>query len=846
MSRFDDCIKKLQEAAGGKLTENDIEQIVSKVQRRKAQASQNPSLNEQQLAEQIGKELADAERVAALIEKRSQAINVLRKTQRFDWYSRFEGKEAQGLSILNVGSERKGEGFGQSVAAEQRAIEAGLTGPMLAELRAQGLDKLLINRDLDFEREIARNMWAITDGELAGKAASLAGRKESQEAAKILVKYQEAARLKQNDAGAWIGKVSGYIVRQSHDMFKIRKAKFEAWRDNILPKLDERTFDGVENRDEYLNKVWTGLATGEHYKERGAEDWLMGFKGPGNLAKKASQERSLHFKSADDWFDYNQSFGSSSLLEGVAFGLRKAAHNTALMKTWGTNPEAAFNADVAQLIQTVAARGDAKTKGKLEGWLIKSEFDQINGTANIPGNPTWAQRFAGVRAVVSMAKYGASFLSSFSDVAAKSSTLRHQGIGLLEGYNNSLEDLTRGRGDAEQREIGDYVGAGYQGMLGSILSRFSATDSAPGKIAKLQNRFFRFNLLSWWTDGKATGAGLIMSHNLARNAGKDFSKLDEALQSSFKRYNIGEKEWEAIRQVETRLAGDTAHLTPDAIQRLPDSVVKSLAEGTSPRAFQRARDDLELSLRSFYSEEIATAITEGGARERAIITWGTKPGTPMGEAVRFAMQAKLYPLTFATRHMSREFLNKDMIGAVHLILATTALGYMSMQAKELAKGRDFRKATTTGESLKLLGAAMQQGGGLGIYGDFLFGEFNRFGGGFWESNLGPTAGTVGEFARAFSEFKDAATGKTTATDLRQGGAALFKATTNNTPFINLFYTKAALDYLIMYQLQESFSPGFLRRAERKMAQDNHNKYIIPPSSVIPYGGGNRLFEGVRQ
>lgn len=846
MARYDDCIAKLQEAAGGTLTENDIEQIVSKVQRRKAQAANNPGLNEQQLAEQIGKELADEERLAALIEKRSQAINVLRKTQRFEWYAGFEGKEAQGLSILNVGSERKGEGFGRSVAAEQKGLEAKLVGPMLAELRAQGLDKLLINRDLDFERDIARNMWAITEGEVAGKPANLTGRKEAQEAAKILVKYQEAARMMQNDAGAWIGKVSGYVVRQSHDMFRIRKAGFESWRDNILPKLDERTFDGVDNRDEYLRRVWTGLSTGEHYKERGSEDWLMGFKGPGNLAKRASQERSLHFKSADDWFDYNQSFGASSLLEAQVFGLRKAANNTALMRTWGTNPEAAFLADVSQMKQAAGKRGDAKAVDALDNWRIKSEFEQITGTANIPGNPTVSLISSGVRALISMAKLGGAVLSSLPDIGAKAAVLRHQGITLLDGYTNSLEDFVRGRGDAMQREVSDYLGVGYDGLLGSVMSRFSATDSIPGKMAKLQNRFFRFNLLSWWTDGKATGAGLIMSHNLARNAGKNFAKLDEALQSSLKRFDIGEKEWGVLRQAETRLAGDTAHLTPDAIQRLPDAVIRPLAEGDSPKQIQRARDDLELGLRSFYSDEVATAITQGSARERAIVTWGTKPGTPVGEAVRFMMQFKMYPITFATRHMAREILNKDSVGIAHLIVATTALGYLSMQAKELAKGKEMRKAETPGEYARMLGAAMQQGGGLGIYGDFLFGEYNRFGGGFLESIAGPAAGTASDLFRAFSEFKDAGTGKTTATDLKQGGAALFKVGVNNTPFINLFYTKAALDYLIMFQMQEQMSPGFLRRAERKMEQQNHQKYIIPPSSVIPYGGGSRLFEGVRQ
>lgn len=840
VSRYDDCIASLQKAAGGSLTDTDIERIVSTVQRRKVQAANNPGLSEEKLLEQIGKELADEERLGALIEKRSQAINVLRKQQRLDWYSRFEGNEAKGLSILNVGSEKKGEGFGRSVAAEQRALEAKLLGPMLAELRAKGLDGLLTARSIEFEQDVARNMWAITDAEVNGKTASLVGTKESQEAARILTKYQEAARLMQNDAGAWIGKMAGYIVRQSHDMFRIRKAGKEVWKQTILPKLDPKTFEGVENIDEFLNTVWSGLSTGVHYKERGAGDWLTGFKGPGNLAKRSSQERSLHFKSADDWFAYNQAFGSSSLLEAAVFGLKKAADNTGLMRTWGTNPEAAYLADVAQLRDQTGKRGDAKQTDALNAWLLKSEFDEISGAARIPGNPSVAMVSAGIRAVISMAKLGGAVLSSLPDIATKASTLRHQGIGLLEGYGNGLKDVVRGRGNTDERAIADHIGVGIDGFLGAIMSRFSATDHVPGKLAKMQNRFFRFNLLSWWTDGKATGAGLIMAHNLARNTGLGFDKLDPMLQVSLKRFDISAKEWDVIRQADTKLSGDTAYLTPDAIQAMPDDLFKGLAQGTSPKAIQRAKDDLEIALRSFFSEEVATAVTMGGSRERAIASWGSKPGTPLGEAVRFVMQFKLYPITFATRHMSREILNRDSLGIAHLIIATTGLGYLSMAAKDMAKGREPRtpdKDPLSAHNFKLMAAAMQQGGGLGIYGDFLFGEYNRFGGGAVETLAGPAVGTASDVLRAFSEFKEG--------DVRQGGAALAKTAINTTPFLNLFWARAGLDHLIINQALETLNPGYLRRMERRLEKENGQQFMIPPSSVIPYGGGNRLFEGVR-
>jgi hypothetical protein len=838
---YQDCIAKIQEAAGGTLTDDDIDRIVSTIRKRREQAKADPLMDEQTLLAQIAKEVADEERLAALIEQRSQAINVLRKQKRMDWYAKFEGNEAKGLSILNVGSEKEGEGFGASVAAQQRALEAKLLGPMLAELRAGGLDRLLISRSAEYERDVARNMWAITEAEVSKVPAKLVGMKEAQETARIFTKYQEMARLMQNDAGAWIGRVAGYIVRQSHDMFRVRRAGFEAWRDAILPKLDERTFEGVTDRDKYLRRVWNGLATGEHYRERGAQDWLTGFKGPGNLAKRASQERSLHFKSADDWYAYNEQFGSSSLLESVVFGLKKAADNTALMRTWGTNPEAAFMADMQQLRQKAADRSDTKTTDKLRGQLLQSEFDQITGAANIPARPTWAAVGAGARAVVSMAKLGGAVLSSIPDIAVKSATLRHQGIGLLESYGNGLRDTIRGRGNKDERAIADHIGVGIDGFLGAVTSRFSATDTLPGTLAKWQNRFFRANLMAWWTDGKATGAGLIMAHNLARNVGKGFDKLDPGLQASLARYGISAKEWDALRQVNTKLAGDTAYLTPDAVQGLSDDVIRPLAKGEGEKSLQRARDDLEIALRSFFSEEVSTAVTMGGARERAIASWGTRPGTAVGEAVRFLMQFKLYPITFATRHMSREINRGGVFGTAHLVVATTVLGYLSMAAKDLAKAREPRDP----KDVKTWLAAMQQGGGLGIYGDFLFGEFNRFGGGALETLAGPAVGTASDLFRAFAEFRERAAKGEPGEGARRAGSALLRTGINTVPFVNLFYTKAALDYMVFYQMLEWLNPGYLRRMERRMERENDQRFILPPSGAIPFGGGGQAFEGIR-
>jgi len=847
MTGYADCIGAIRKAAGEILSDDDVEKLVSQVQRRYRERRKSGALeDDRKLLAEIASGIANEERLAALIEKRSRAINVLRMQQRDAAIDAFLSNpgvaESKAISILNVGREGRGAGFGNSVAAQQRGLVADLLGPMIAELRAGNLLDLIGRRNPEIEKEIARNMWEISNAQIEKRSPVLSGRKESQETARIFAKYQEAARQMQNDAGAWIGKAAGWIVRQSHDMFRLRRAGYEAWRDTIASRLDDRTFanldeDTPQAREEFLHTVYNELVSGEHYRDRGFDEKLGAFKGPGSLAKRASQHRVLQFKSADEWLAYNDAFGHDGVVGAVFHGLERSARNTALMRTWGTNPEAAFDATMDRLRERAAKRGDVKEVDRLKGWQVQAEFDDLTGLTRIPGDPTLARRGAIARALINLTSLGGVVISSLPDNAIKAAVLHHHGIGFFDGHLDAMRDVFRGRGSGWTREAADHLGVGFDGLTGDLAAKWSAEDTIPGKVARIQNAFFRLNLLSWWTDAKATGTGLMMAHNLARNAGKEFGALDPLLQTTLRRYGIGPDQWAALRRVEMKGYGDTRYLMPDAVDRLSDDIVKPLAGGDSPAAIARARTDLRLALRTFYAEEVASAQTFAGPRERAIVTWGTRPGTPLGEAVRFMMQYKLFSITFATRHIARELARGGVPGMVHLILANTALGYLAMQAKEIAKGREPRKADDTLGFAKIAMAAAQQGGGLGIYGDFLFGQYNRFGGGGLETLAGPAAGKVGDVLRTFGNIKEG-----------QGHAAgnlLLRTAVNAVPGINLFYTRAALDYLILYQMQEWASPGYLRRMERNIQQQNRQRFIIPPSSVIPYGGGNRLFEGIR-
>ena len=141
-----------------------------------------------------------------------------------------------------------------------------------------------------------------------------------------------------------------------------------------------------------------------------------------------------------------------------------------------------------------------------------------------------------------------------------------------------------------------------------------------------------------------------------------------------------------------------------------------------------------------------------------------------------------------------------------------------MTAKDALKGRKPRDP----ESPAVWMAALMQGGALGIYGDFLVGQSNRFGGGFLQTAAGPVLGLADDL----SELRARA--------MRGDDVAssAFRLGVNNTPFLNLFYIRTAMDYLLLYRIQEALNPGSIRRMERRVRQENAQEFFLPPSAAV--------------
>ena len=194
--------------------------------------------------------------------------------------------------------------------------------------------------------------------------------------------------------------------------------------------------------------------------------------------------------------------------------------------------------------------------------------------------------------------------------------------------------------------------------------------------------------------------------------------------------------------------------------------------------------------------------------------------------MRFIFQFKAFPLAILQKALGREFSSlkagrklEGFFGIVSLILGSGIFGYISMTAKDLLKGKTPKDPTKKATFL----AAMLQGGGLGIYGDFLFSK--SFSGlDILATATGPAAT---EFAKAANAIRYAVLGEPS-----KAGKQAYKSIVGNIPFLNLFYLKTAFDYAIGYQMMETLSPGILRKMEKKMKIDTGQEFFLTKPSTL--------------
>jgi hypothetical protein len=411
-----------------------------------------------ELSEQVAKKILKEQQIAKKIKERNALENEIKIRNTVEYVLReFPNNPAEGLTAILVGSNLQRVGSRASVALAQLSEYRMLVSGFQEKLRQNNLVELFAEANEDIDRRTARTIWELGEGKaITEKNENII------KLATIMSEFSESVRKKLNNLGANIGKLSGWIVRQTHDPMQIRNAadvlklkdnknvaefnggvdrNFNAWKEYIKPKLAERTFDGVDNKDEFLAFVWNSLVKNNHVIAEGSS----GVFGSRDSTTKLAAKRVLHFNTSDDWFDYNSKFGSGNLRESFFFGLNNAGRNIGMITTLGTKPSENF-----QLIKSSIAKQLTKqNKLKYVDDIAKNEksyeyqFAEIDGSVNTISNFSAAKWSAITRSILSMAKLGGAVVSAMADIHLYAKELSYQGRTYLGGVAEAMGNLAK-------------------------------------------------------------------------------------------------------------------------------------------------------------------------------------------------------------------------------------------------------------------------------------------------------------------------------------------------------------------------------------------------------------------
>jgi len=621
-------------------------------------------------------------------------------------------------------------------------------------------------------------------------------------------------RKQANRFGADIAKLPGYLFRQSHDRFRIHRAKRENWVKFIEPLLDEeRTFGKKVTRDqklEHLRKSWNTIVTGEKQTEMvGDLSAPPGFTGPKNMAKELSHSRNLHFKDGDAAYAYMQEFGYPDVANAFNGGLEMMSRNVAAMMHLGPNAKAMLTGkDGIVGIAKKAIGDDEDVINSFDLERLELEFDEVLGTNSVmPADGFGGMLARGsnwMRNILGSAVLGGVSLTSLSDIATSVARLGEFGVPLAEAHRDMLAGMFEGRRKDEMREIADSLGIGIEYLMDSASARLLGDGTGNGQGSSLISKVFEVTGMNWLSDTMKASAGLSLSNYIAKQTAKSFDDLTPAGRQELEAYGITKDIWpqlkEAVREVNGKQYIDA--------RNIKDS-------------------DTQLLFQTFVNGFVDSAVLTPGARARITMRAGRNRGEVLSEMSMLFFHLKSYSITYVREILSRTVKGgtggEKFVYAAHLMTSMIVYGTIVNMLKDISKGQIPQEVNR--ESIF---RGFMTSGGLGFYGDllnaFIFQE-KKFGRSPAADIMGPVYGTFDKLI--LSPLNSAYHG-----EFERAGQEVYRGAKSMLPFSNLFYARLGLDYFIMWDMNEAIRPGSAAALEERMREEYGREYFVRPTIAV--------------
>lgn len=448
-------------------------------------------------------------------------------------------------------------------------------------------------------------------------------------------------------------------------------------------------------------------------------------------------------------------------------------------------------------------------------------WDLYRGVTSAPVNAKAAETMQMLRNVGVIGRGGSMVISSIADNFTQVMARRFTGLPAYKTFTDILGQLgPNAKREAHRQAL---IGETYLHMFNDG-ARGAASVQGPAWSNYLAERTIALQGLGALTDAQRQAFGMSLQGAMADLAAKSWGEigdLNPRLHKLFQRYGINAADWDAIRL-------DAATRKPRGVDFLSPNLVQADLEAhdTTNAARRVAERYLGMIL-----QETDFASPTAMLRARAMMVGKTRPGTFVGELLRTGGQFKsfafMYWMLHAERSLREGIANGVLKGASYaaqVVTVTTLGGALVVQLKDLKGGKDTRPV----DRREFWYAALMQGGGLGIWGDLLNSEQNRFGGGLVSTVGGPVVG--------MAEDVLGAAGLSAKTTARRGTARL---ATQYVPGSSLWYANLAWQRIAAESLQRQLDPmayDAFRRRQASQMRDYGNGFWWAPGDTAPRRG----------
>lgn len=619
------------------------------------------------------------------------------------------------------------------------------------------------------------------------------------------------ALIRQKARGLRVGGIMSQKVRDK----AIDEARKE-WVGYITPMLDRKKMldyeTGLPLSPAQLGRLLE--STFENIRTNGLNTMKSGLVGSTKLANRYQDPRVLHFRDADSWLAYDKRFGSNGDHFGTLTGhFAQMSRDIGTMETFSPNPDAMADMLHANMKRNTSVKAldvlnhlGKRVQMSVQPPLFKSMYERGSGMHTAQTSQDVTRILEGTRNLLVSAQLGSATMSAFSDIGLNRMARYMTGlsqIGVLNSYFKQFsvkktssairlglhaESWTQ-KAYAAQRHTGEMFGNGFTRNLADTILRTSG--------------------LSAWTQAGRHSFGLDYYSMLADQRHLTFSNLPDPVQRHFQRYGIEAKDWNLLRKSTWDDQGVT-YIDPI-----------EMARSGKPKDIDAGSKLLEA-----VTTEMERASPKGDLRVQTIQSGTAANGTILSEIAKSHMMYKSFPMLVITQHMMRGIyrggLSKSGGYLAGLFSMMTIYGAMSLQAKEVSKGRDPRPMDT----LDFWYAAALQGGGLGLFGDFLFSDVNRFGNSMGETFAGPMWGLATDLnALTFGNVGELMAGEET-----HFGREALKFAERYTPGSSLWFLRAGLEKTFFDNMERLVDPDAVSRQrsyERKARKEGRESYWRP-------------------